>query len=386
MRIAISTSVVQRGKSGVGQYVLALTRAMLAQGHGHEFVLLVLEGDLPLFQFARGEARLVSVPEKLRPAVANIWWHQSVLPGLVKRHGVQVLHVPSYRRLLWPKPCRLVGTIHDLASFSVPGKYDWKRMLYARFVVKRLARRQDELVAISENTAADVQRFFGIPRSRLHVIHNGLDHQRFRPGSGAQAKSSFRSKYGLAKPFFLYIARLEHPGKNHVRVIAAFEQFKAATGSEWQLVFGGSDWHGAETVHAAIRRSPCVADIKCLGFVPDDQLPELYQAADIFLYPSLYEGFGLPPVEAMACGCPVICSARGALGEVVGEAAAIVEPEDVGSMAREMRIVATDADRAEQLRSAGFLQARRFDWNRTAQQMLRVFEGRTAEPCAALAC
>ena len=374
MRIGISTLMVQRGKTGVAQYLLALLRALEKSGSGHQFTLFVLEQDLPLFDFLRPEMKLVAVPERHRPAVRNILWHQLQLPPLVTRHELDVVHVPSYRRLLWPKPCPLVATIHDLAPFHVKGKYDWKRMFYGRVVVRRLAWRQDRIIAVSQNTATDLVRFFGLPEQKIRIIHNGIDHSRFLPGSSEQAKAGIAERHGLAKPFFLYVARLEHPAKNHLRLIEAFERFKSSGGSDWQLVFGGSDWHGAEVIHSAIQRSSCRQDIRSLGFVPDQALPELYRAADVFVYPSLFEGFGLPPLEAMACGCPVISSTRGSLAEVVGTAALTVDPEDVSQMALALGRVATDSGLRNRLRAAGIEQAGLFDWNRAASETLKVYE------------
>src|SRR3954451_21878640 len=139
MRIGISTSVIQRGKSGVGQYVFALARALLAGPYQHKFVLFVLEEDLPLFAFAKDRAEIVAVPEKFRPPIKNILWHQMQLPKLVRKLQLNVLHIPSYRRMLWPRPCALVSTIHDLAPFHVAEKYDWKRMFYGRVIARRLA-------------------------------------------------------------------------------------------------------------------------------------------------------------------------------------------------------------------------------------------------------
>lgn len=374
MRIGISTSVIQRGRTGIAQYLFALLRADLPLAREHQFTLFVLEEDLPLFEFVRDSMQIVKVPEAFRPAVKNIQWHQTVLPRLAKKHQLEVLHVPSYRRLLWQKPCALVATIHDLAPFHVARKYDWKRMFYGRVVVPHLARRQDEVIAISGNTARDLEHFFGLPRERVTVIHNGLEHERFHPGSREEAKTEAARRHTLHQSFFLYVARLEHPGKNHVRLIAAFNRFKAATGSHWNLVFGGSDWQGAEAIHQAVRQSPFSTDIQLLGFVPNEDLPNLYRAADAFVYPSLYEGFGMPPTEAMACGCPVISSTRGSLGEIVEGAAALVDPEDVNSMARQLAAVAGDSDLRARLQAAGLKQAQRFNWNKTAAETFRIYE------------
>jgi glycosyltransferase involved in cell wall biosynthesis len=267
-----------------------------------------------------------------------------------------------------------VATIHDLAAFRVPHKYDWKRNLYARFVVRLLARRQQAIIAISENTARDIFAFFRLSKTNLFVIPNGIEHERFSPAEREGARNKIAGQYQLQRPFFLYVARLEHPGKNHVRLISAFEEFNAATHSDWQLVFVGSDWHGAHVIHEAIQKSPFAPDIRSLGFVQDPQLPDLYRAADVFVYPSLYEGFGFPPLEAMACGCPVIASPRGALGEVLGEAAALVEPEDIHTIARQLYILATDGAVRNRLRAAGLAQAGKFNWNRTAAETLKVCE------------
>ncbi|HXA14841.1 MAG TPA: glycosyltransferase family 1 protein [Opitutaceae bacterium] len=357
----------------MGQYVLALVRALLGETHRHDFTLFVLEEDMPLFAFAAAAMKLVVVAERFRPPVRNVLWHQHHLPWLARRLQLDVLHVPSYRRMLWSHPCALVTTIHDLAPFRVPGKYDLSRMLYGRVVVPRLARRQDEIIAVSQFTADDIDAFLDLPRQRLRVIHNGLDHERFCPGSRAGAKAAVAHSHGLHQPFFLYVARLEHPAKNHARLITAFNRFKSETGSPWQLVLAGSDWHGAEVVHGLIRQSAFVADIHSLGFVPDAELPTLYRAADLFVFPSLFEGFGLPPVEAMACGCPVLSSARGALGEVIGDAAAVLDPESTADIQTQLTWLARDLHALEKLRVKGLAHAAQFDWRLTAAATLKTY-------------
>ncbi len=374
MRIAISTSVMQRGKSGVGQYVLALVRAMLNEPGAHKLVLFVLEEDLHLFEFAGGRAELVVVAEKFRPAVRNILWHQFILPGLLKSHRIDVVHVPSYRRLLFRSPCPMVATIHDLAPFHVRGKYDVARMFYGRVVARFLARRQDAIIAISRNTACDVARFFGIPATQQNIILNGMDHTRFNPGDAQAARRSVRERWKLDEPFFLFVSRLEHPAKNHVRLIQAFNRFKQSTGSDLVvLALGGGDWHGVEFIRAEAARSPFARDIRFLGFVPDDRLPDLYRAAVGMVYPSLFEGFGLPPIEAMACGCPVLSSERGALAEVVADAADIIDPESIESLSAGLNRMANETLHRDGLRAAGLRNAQRFNWNSNAKAVLAVY-------------
>src|SRR4051794_27221235 len=130
MRIGLSTSVIQGGKTGVAQYVFALLRGLKTFTRKHDLTLFVLEQDVPLFEFVRGAMEIVPVAERFRPAVKNLAWHQTHLPRLVAQHRLNVLHIPSYRRMLWRRPCALVSTIHDLAPFHIPEKYDWKRMFY----------------------------------------------------------------------------------------------------------------------------------------------------------------------------------------------------------------------------------------------------------------
>lgn len=374
MKIAISTPVIQRGRSGVGQYVLSLVRSLLPATTQHEIALYILEADVPLFAFAQDAMRIETVAERHRPAVKNIAWHQTALPRRVRRAAIDVLHVPSYRRMLWPRPCALVATIHDLAPFQLAGKYDWARMVYGRVIARALAHRQDEIIAVSRETASGLDKYFKLPAERVTVVPNGLDHDAFQPGSDQRVRYSICARRGVTAPFFLYVARLEHPAKNHVRLIAAFNQFKAQTGSIWQLVLGGGDWHGAEVVHAAVTSSPFARDIVRLGFVPAEELPAWYRAAGAMVFPSLYEGFGLPPTEAMACGCPVLSSRRGALAETVGAAAALLEPEDIPQMQSQLMRAATDTAWRAQLSAAGLIRARAFDWRTTATATLAVYE------------
>ncbi len=372
MKVGLTATMIQGGRSGVAQYVFSLVRELI-RAEQVDLSVFVLEDELPLLDFAKDGCRLIPVPRAAAPPIKNILWHQLTLPKLAAELKLDVLHVPSYRRLVYSVPCPTVGTIHDLAPFHVKGKYDLARMFYGRVVVKSLARVQKEIIAVSHCTARDIETFFGIPQSRLHVIHNGIDHDRFFPGDIAAARAWTAEKHDITAPYFLYVSRLEHPGKNHVRLIEAFVEFKKATGSDWQLALGGGDWHGCEVIKAAAAASPFASDIRFLGFVPDADLPNLYRAARCMVYPSLFEGFGLPPIEAMACGTPVISSTRGALEEVVADAALVIDPENIPDIARALTTLATDTTLADSLISRGLTNAARFHWSRTAAEVTEIY-------------
>lgn len=373
LHVALSTTVAQRGRSGVASYLFGLLDGFEAIGWPVKFSLLGLEEDAPLFTRWLGPCDWVAVPETYRSAVRNIIWHQTAARGVLRRIGADVVHIPSYRRIMWKPPVPQVVTIHDCAAFNVKGKYDAARMFYGQVVAKRLARGADAISCVSHATAADVERHFAIPAAEQHVVWNGIDQGRFclQPESEVQAFRAGRSEQQA--PYFLYLARLEHPAKNHVRLIEAFEQFLAAhPDSPQHLLFGGADWHGAEEIHTRIAASPHRDRIRALGFVHDADLPLWYAGATAMVYPSLFEGFGLPPVEAMACGCPVIASPRGSLAEVVGDAARIIDPENIDDMAAALGEL-TDDNQREKWREAGRKRAALFDWRESARQLTEVY-------------
>jgi len=266
MNIGISTSVIQRGKTGIAHYLFSLLRELKPFTEEHTFTLFVLEEDAPLFSFLDGTMEIAKVAEKFRPPVANICWHQTILPRLAARLSLDAVHVPSYRRLLFHAPCAKIGTIHDLAPFHVQGKYDLARMFYGRYVVKKIAQRQDAILAVSQTTATDVNRFFGIPKSKIDVVRNGLDHARFQPNAQPEDESVLKH-FDLNAPYFLYVARLEHPGKNHVRDDAFESSSRPRRGG---LAWRGCDSSGGTVFPIFARHSPRGLHCRCStpGAVP----------------------------------------------------------------------------------------------------------------------
>jgi glycosyltransferase involved in cell wall biosynthesis len=372
IRVALSTSVMQRGRSGVASYIFGLLEGLRAIEAPVELILIGLEEDRSLFARWLDRCAWEPVAERWRPAVRNIAWHQTALRALLRRCRADVLHIPSYRRVVWRPPVPQVVTIHDLAAFAVSGKYDPARMFYGRRVVAPMARAADRVAAVSHTTAQDIQRYFRVPADRLEVVWNGIDHAAYFPRSWPESRQAIADRFGLDAPYFLYLARLEHPAKNHVRLIEAFERFVSANPARQEhLVFGGADWHGADVIHARVERSPCRERIRNLGFVASADLPLWYGAATAMVYPSLFEGFGLPPIEAMACGTPVISSTRGSLGEVVGNAARLIDPENVPEIAAALGEI-TPGER-ELWGRRGIAHAAQFRWEHTARAMADIY-------------
>ncbi|HEX4083308.1 MAG TPA: glycosyltransferase family 1 protein, partial [Chthoniobacteraceae bacterium] len=377
IRVALSASVIQRGKSGVASYVFGLLEGLRAVNAPVDLTILGFADDHALFEPWLDRFRWQPVDEYWRPAIRNIFWHHARLPALLRKLRTEVLHIPSYRRIVWNPPAAQVVTVHDCAAFAVAGKYDDARMFYGRQVVSRLARRADAVMTVSRASAADITRYFKAPNPR--VIWNGIDHALFKPAPGETIAAELQKSFRQTNPYFLYLARLEHPAKNHVRLIEAFEKFAAAHPDRREdLLFGGADWHGANVIHQRIDTSPLRGRIRSLGFVGKSDLPLLYGGATAMVYPSLFEGFGLPPIEAMACGCPVVCSPAGSLREVAGDAAHLVDPEDSGDMALGMAAVPVDGPERERWRRRGIEHASIFCWENVATAVVETYAAAAA--------
>jgi glycosyltransferase involved in cell wall biosynthesis len=372
--VALTATVIQRGRSGVASYLFSLLTALRRTAPTLNLHVFGLEDDASLFTRWADWITWHPVPARCRRAVFDLAWHQTILPGRLRALGAGCLHIPSYRRIVANAPCRQVVTIHDLAPLRLQKKYDPLRMFYGRQIVPRLARRADAILAVSQTTADDVEEFCAIHSPVLRVVHNGIDHDRFTPADPSAGRREQVRMLGTDTPYFLYIARWEHPAKNHVRLIEAFEQFcQRQAGLPHHLVLGGADWHGAEVIRAKIQSSPVKERIRALGFVSDHDLPWLYRSAAALVFPSLFEGFGLPPIEAMACGCPVLTSPNGSLREIVGEAARLFDPLSPADMATALEEIASSESRRAQLRVAGLSHAARYHWDHCARAVVESY-------------
>ncbi len=360
--------VLEGGRSGLAAYIRNLLRALQLRDAKNRYDLLMARDDAELVSLTNPNFSKRLYPAVLNQPLLSLAWHNALLP----QKEYDLLHIPCARRIPLVKRTRIVATVHDLAAFTVEGKYDRARMEFNRRMVPAMIQRADRLIAISEHTKNDLVRFVGYPEEKISVIHSGINHELFRPVPADEARPKLAKIFGLKKPFFVYVSRLEHPAKNHVRLIEAFERFKQKNDSPHQLVLAGAQWGGADVIRACVAKSPVKEDIILLGFVPNAKLPLLYSGCDLMIFPSLYEGFGFPVLEALACGAPVICSNTSALREIVGGQVPTFDPTSPRQIFRAINS-AMDAGQSSETRARGMEYAKTFEWRKTAQSVLKVY-------------
>jgi len=375
MKIGISAYATDSGKSGISQYAENIIGRLPDLAPAHEFVVFINQADAEWVQTWHPRLKVVSFPDWTAHPVANIFWHLTIFPGHLRRHGCDVVFMPAgNRRLGWFYGMPSVGTVHDFSQLHVPQKYDAFRMFYIMRILPRMMRRLTRVISVSESTQRDLESFAGVDPGRIRVIYNGADLNRFITRDRAAAKSAITEELGLPADFVLYIARLEHPGKNHVRLIEAFSRFKRDTGLPHKLVLVGSRWNGAELIEAKVKELELDEEVIFPGFVSNDTLPVLYAAADALVFPSLFEGFGIPILEAMACGTPVCASNVSSIPEVVGDAGILFDPLDPEAIADALGRILTDQPLRDRLIKAGLAQASRFTWDDGAAAVLQELE------------
>jgi glycosyltransferase involved in cell wall biosynthesis len=266
-----------------------------------------------------------------------------------------------------------VVTIHDCIHLMFP-QYLPNRMAstYARMAMWSAARRSDCILTVSDASKRDILHLFNIPPEKIVVVYNAIDaHFSVTPPPDAVAR--VRERYQLDHRFLLYVGNIK-PHKNLVRLIEAFSELRTGDLEDLKLLIIGDEISKLPALRLAVHRHKLHKHVRFLGYVPDDQLAVLYRLAAVFVFPSLYEGFGLPPLEAMASGTPVVVSNVSSLPEVVGDAAVLVDPHDIDSIVDGLRCVLTNPARAEDMRRKGLERSREFSWERSVARTLEVYK------------
>ena len=379
LQIALDTRRV--ADFGIGTYIRNLVRALARVDDRNRYQLITTETAVPEFSDLPPNFQTAIFPAAKKGTQAGL---AQIRYGLfLRKLEADLFHIPlNAVPLLMPKP--YLVTIHDMSTLLFASQLGFRNRL-RHFYLRRGLLRADRVMAVSMATCRDVETVLGIPASRMRVVYNAPDPTFHAPSArvgGEEIDSPeiqrVLDRYRIHYPFLLYVGRT-NPQKNIPRLVEAFAVLRGEIQEhpvyrDLRLLIIGDEISRYPALRHAVIHSRVEDTVRFLGFLPIDTLRAFYQAASAFVFPSLYEGFGLPPLEAMACGTPVVCSNVNSLPEVVGDAAEIVNPENVFDIARGMREVLLDRPRRSQLVERGFQQARRFSWERTAQQVLDAYE------------
>lgn len=371
-RIGLNALVLRTDASyrnaGPSRYTTNLAKALLAQPSEHDFTLFLNEmvRRLP-FKPARSVRVLRTRAPTSRTDIRVLWEHL-LAPWHIGAARLEVVH-SMLNVVPLAAPTRHVVTVHDLSFMRTPGAHPTHRRWYLTAATWLSARRARAVLADSHATKDDVVKLLGADPDRVHVVYPGND-PTFHPRPAADVRA-FRRDNEIDRPFALFVGTLE-PRKNVDILVRAFS-LAARNGFAGDLVLaGGSGW-ATQAIDAALAESPVRDRIHRIGYVKQEDLPYWYCAADVVVYPSSYEGFGIPVLEAMASGTPVITSNRSSLPEVAGDAALTVDPRDIQQLAAAMTAVLASPERRAQMSERGLAQAQRFDWTVAAERCLNAY-------------
>ncbi len=371
MLIGIDYTAALKQGGGIGRYTRGLVTA-LAELDRHNRYQLMVAADVPSAQFPHLENPLIQFRRyPLAERLMTIGWHRLYLSVPVEWFSgpLDLFHSPNF--ILPPtRQAKTILTVHDLSFMRHPQGALPSLRKWLNQVVPRSLARADHVLADSENTRQDLQELFQLPPEKITVIGAGVE-TRFQPIHDDLMLETVRQRYHLPEKFILGLGTLE-PRKNFTGLIQAFSQSPARE-THHLVIAGGKGWL-YDDIFAAVANSSFKAQIHLLGFVADEDLPALYTLADVLAYPSHYEGFGIPIIEAMACGTPVVCANNSSLPEVAGQAALQVIATDTPALAEALHRLTRDMPLRQRLIADGLRQAQKFTWPAAAERLLGVYQ------------
>ncbi len=371
MKVAID--IRRMSDFGVGTYTRNVVRALSRLDHENQYILI--GSPLKVTEIGPLPPTFKTVP-LMEPDTTAKGYFQ--FRAVLRDVDCDLVHIPHLFGVPRGLPCPYVVTVHDVLEHmsSASGLSGLRRTLHFQ-LTRRVLKDAERIFAVSKFTKSEIEKLFGIAPSHIEVVYNAID-ERFLHGHANEAERKvLAERYQVHYPFLLYAGRIS-PHKNVVRIIEAFSALKAELDKEGKypdlkLVIIGDELSKHPDLRRTVIRGGVQNDVRFLGFVPIEVLRVFYDAAKIFVFPSLYEGFGLPPLEAMAHGTPVLASNTSSLPEVVGNAAVLVNPENVFEIMRALHCVLTDQNLREKLKLRCYEQAKKFSWENSTRQILAVY-------------
>ncbi|UNC93605.1 glycosyltransferase family 4 protein [Candidatus Contubernalis alkaliaceticus] len=364
VKIGVNAAMLSTAKTGIGHYAASLLQAL------HE---VDKENEYYLYSPRPFEASEFKESFHLRviPSRRTLWWFQKILPQALVQDKIQLFWGGNYSLPLWPKHIKKVVTVHDFVYYKYPKTLPFRINAHLKAAMPLYLKKAHHVLTISHNTARDLVQFYGYPEHKTTVIHLAARGEFFQePRQNIIEK--VLARHSLSPGYMLFVGTVE-PRKGVDTILKAFAAYKKKSGTRLLLVIVGQTGWKVQDIPLLIQQLSLQDSVRFLHYVDTEELPILYRGASLFVYPSLYEGFGLPVLEAMASGVPVITSNVSSLPEVAGEAALYVEPGDVQGLCTQMERVLSDKLLQQKLKKLGKAQAQGFSWQKTAEKTLQVF-------------
>jgi glycosyltransferase involved in cell wall biosynthesis len=373
MKIGIDATILPTKPTGAGVYTIHLIQELVSMETDFEFVVFSQKHGRQLIGTLPNKDSVTWITSTDTHPALRLLWEQTILPVFVQREKIDLLHSLHYTRpiILSELPsCASVVTFHDMTFFLFPHLHTRVKRIFFKFFIRLSAKTADAIITVSENTRRDTASLLGVPQKRIHTTTLGVD-QSFKPIRDSEKLEEIRRKYRLPEKFILHIGTIE-PRKNLKILIRAFSSL-GKMGYDGNLVIVGQYGWKYKDLLEDLKTLGIEERVKLTGYIPTMDLPIVYNLAQIFVYPSLYEGFGIPPIEAMACGTPVITTAISAMADHVSGAGLLVAPQDEVELAQAMHILLKNRTLQAELSTKGQQRATSFTWKRTAQETLQVY-------------
>ena len=371
MKIAIDVRTVLPNRSGVGNYVLNLIQNLRQVDPRPIYYFLSQKKNLPLLgHLAREQNPFLTLFSHENHPLSDFWEH-FILPVRLKKMGIHVFHGPASLIPFRREQYGLVVTIHDLVAFLFPETIPLKYGAYMRYLLRQAVKKADKIIAVSYHTRQDLIKILKVPPEKIRVIHEAAS-PIFRSHDKKEVQARIKEGYGITKKFIYHLGNIE-PRKNLIVLLEAFTRVCRELGDEYQLVVSGQKGWLTRALSRYLKNYPMRDQILFTGYVPMEHIPLFMNGAELFVFPSLYEGFGLPVLEAMSCGTPVISSNRSSIPEIVGSAGVLVDPTRIQDLADRIVALLRNPEERMRLSRLGLERSARFSWEEAARKTLEVY-------------
>ncbi|MBI5207758.1 MAG: glycosyltransferase family 4 protein [Candidatus Firestonebacteria bacterium] len=369
MKIGINAITINKHKTGIGTYTYELLKHLLEIDKKNEYIVFLPEDST--MDFHAENLKLVYIKANINKPLLQLLWENVYLPGLIKKKNIDIFFSPSFVLPFFSFKSKSVITVHDLAYIIFPETKSFLFGKYIRFIVPRSVRKADRIICDSKSTQDDLIKYYKTSGEKSIVIHLGCNLSVNTFDSSLIFK--FREKYELKNNYIVYIGN-DDPRKNLSRLIQSFKLLKEKpSGRDMQLVLIGKR-RKEEKLTLMVKQLGIEHDVKFIDYLKENELNLAYAGAKLLVYPSIYEGFGLPILEAMACGIPVLTSNISSMPEIADDAAVFVNPYDVENICMGMESILKDNKLREALIDKGFQRIKKFSWLQTAEKTLEVFK------------